>query len=226
MMIRGISRLVLAFAAFAGTSFGSVYWVDWMQQTGTGATGQIVVGANTINVTYTGEIQFIQTNGVGTNYWNPSSPYISATVPNAPPDPDIIALSQQSTKTLTFDQPIDGLVFAVVSLNGNGYSFNRDFSILSSGCGYWGCGALGKSTPSAGVYELDGVSGEPHGVIQFAGSTTTITWNSLTAENWNGFTIGVEGLAAAETPEPSTMYLAFGLLPLLGAAWRKRRLSH
>src|SRR5450631_866523 len=128
MMIRGISRLVFAFAAFAGTSFGSVYWVDWMQQTGTGATGQIVVGANTINVTYTGEIQFIQTNGVGTNYWNPSSPYISATVPNAPPDPDIIALSQQSTKTLTFDQPIDGLVFAVVSLNGNGYSFNRDFS--------------------------------------------------------------------------------------------------
>src|SRR4051794_3185387 len=188
-----VSGVMLALSAFAGTSNASVFWVDWMQQTGTGATGILTIGSNVVNVTYTGEIQFIQTNG-GTNYWNPSSPYLSSTVTNAPPDPDIIALSQQSRKTLTFDQPIAGLLFAVVSLNGNGYSFNRDFTVLSDGCGFWGCGTLSKSNPSAGVYELDG-NGEPHGVIQFSGSTTTISWDSLTAENWNGFTIGAEAVA-------------------------------
>src|SRR5262249_19820920 len=96
-----------------------VTWVDWTSGTAGAsgsASGVLNLGTSSVAVSYSGEIAFIQTNG-GTNYWNPSAPYMSATVPNAPPTPDIIALSMASSKTLTFSQPISNLLFAVVSLN-------------------------------------------------------------------------------------------------------------
>ncbi|MGA2498115.1 MAG: Ig-like domain-containing protein, partial [Tepidisphaeraceae bacterium] len=175
-----------------------VYWVDWTSGTAGSngsATGALNVNGDVVNVSYSGEIAFIQTNG-GTNYWIPSAPYISATVPNPPPTPDIIALSQATAKTLTFDRPITDPLFAVVSLNGNGYRFNRDFTILSQGAGYWGNGVLARKDDGNGFYELDGVSGEPHGVIQFQGTFSSVTWTSLSNEYWNGFTIGVTGVLA------------------------------
>jgi hypothetical protein len=189
-----VSIGLLAMASSLSAHGQTIFWTNWTSGVAGpagSAVGTIAIGPTNIAVNYTGEIQFIQTNG-GTNYWNPSSPYISATVANAPPDPDII------TKTLTFSQPVDSLLFAVVSLNGNGYRFNRDFDILSYGQGYWGNGTLTKQSLGGGIYELDG-SGEPHGVIQFKGAASSITWTSLTAENWNGFTIGTRGLV----PEPS-----------------------
>jgi MYXO-CTERM domain-containing protein len=192
-----------------------VNWVDWTSSSGTGAnqtaTGVLHLGSTDVTVTYTGEIFFAQTSG-GTDYWNPSSPYISPAVDNAPDwngSTDIIALNATQLRTLTFSQPVDNLFFAVVSLNGNGYIFDRDFNILSSGCGYWGCGTLTKSSPGPGQFELNGATGEPHGTIQFIGAYSTISWTSAAAETWNGFTIGTYGLA----PEPSSWGLA-----LIGAA--------
>ncbi len=147
-----------------------VIWTDWTGGTaGTNgaAVGSLTVGTTTVGVAYAGEIQSLQTSG-GTDYWNPSAPYISATVPNAPPTPDIIAISQASTKTITFSQPVTNPLFAVVSLNGNGYRFDRDFSILSFGQGFWGNGTLTRQVTSGGLFELDG-TGEPHGLIEFQG---------------------------------------------------------
>ncbi|MEQ9460458.1 MAG: PEP-CTERM sorting domain-containing protein [Phycisphaeraceae bacterium] len=174
-----------------------ISWVDWTSGTAGpngSAVGTLNVDGEIVDVTYTGEIQFIQTAG-GTNYWNPDA--YSTTTPvidNPPPASDIIALSRATSKTLTFSRPIANPIFSVVSLNGNGYSFDRDFDILGFGRGFWGNGTLTKTNPAPGVYQLNG-SGEPHGSIQFTGAFTTVSWTSLSNENWNGFTIGVTGVA-------------------------------
>lgn len=221
--------LTLAALAAFGTiplTAAPVTWVDWISGTpgSTGsATGILHLGAVDVTVNYSGEIAFIQTSG-GTNYWtepNPSlPPYTSALVDNAPPASDIIALQLATVKTLTFSQPINNLFFAVVSLNGNGYRFDQDFNIVSDGCGYWGCGSLVKDTSVPGQYDLDAgtdLGSEPHGVIQFTGAVSSISWSSLTNENWNGFTVGTYGLASS-VPEPGTigfLAMGFGLLPFL-----------
>jgi hypothetical protein len=223
---RGLLSSILAASALlvgAVTAEAQVVWTNWTAGTAGAAgsaVGTLTIGAEVVNVTYTGEIEFIIT-GAGTNYWNPSAPYISGTVPNAPPASDIIALSRATAKTITFSRPIAGLLFAVVSLNGNGYRFNQDFQVLSFGNGYWGNGTLTRVNNGDGTYQLNG-SGEPHGVIEFTGAFSSVTWTSLTAENWNGFTIGVRSLA--EVPEPSSVaMLAAGAGVLGWMRLRKRR---
>ncbi|MFL6446847.1 MAG: PEP-CTERM sorting domain-containing protein [Bryobacteraceae bacterium] len=225
-----------AVCALTHVSAAPVTWVDWTSGTaGANSTagGSLTVNGTTVNVSYSGQIAFVQTNG-GVNYWNPSVPYMSSLVNNAPPTSDIIANSTASVKTLTFSQPVDNLFFAVVSLNGNGYRFSQDFDIVSTGCGYFGCGGLTK-VASGGTYDLNSTGGEPHGVIRFTGAVSTITWTSLTNEYWNGFTLGTYGLAQQEpvpgqdpgptpVPEPSSVALAeTALLGMTGAYRLKRR---
>lgn len=164
-------------------------------------------------------------NGMFGSTRNPArSPYTSAKVGNIPDgggaasdQADIIELRYQGTNTLEFSdagtgQPIAvaSPVFAYVSLNGNGYGFNQDFDILSFGdginrdAGYWGAGSSKKVTAvvgSATQYQLlqdtNPLGGnEPHGALQFRGAFSTVTWQSLSNEAWNGFTIGVVQLAA------------------------------
>lgn len=239
-----MKRLNICAFVLAGVlplSAAPVIWVDWTSGTvgaNGSATGVLSLGAETVNVNYTGEVAFIQTT-VGTNYWiepNPSLKPFTATagtptgVDNAPPAPDIIALSQTGSKTLTFSQPIDNLFFAIVSLNGNGYQFDGDFDVVSWGQGYWGCGALVKVEVAGPAYQANagGVCGpEPHGIIRFTGAVSSITWTSLTNEYWNGFTVGTYGLADpppnGEIPEPGTWSLLLAGTALLGLShWRKR----
>ena len=60
-------------------------------------------------------------------------------------------------------------------------------------------------------------SGEPHGVIQFAGTLSSLNWNVAVPEKWNGFTVGFSDVKPASVPGP---------LGVLGAAsafgWSRR----
>lgn len=208
------------------------FWVDWLERvttaTGVRILGQIDSAGTPVSVVYENPlgISFLQTNG-GTDYWTTNSPagrvrdasvspYTSDQVSNIPTGSDIIALNRKGTNRLSFyDANGDPLrlanpVFSYVSLNGNGYGFDQDFTILSFGdpsdgnsCGFWGCGTSFKREVD-GQYQLLG-TGEPHGTLMFNGAFDTLTWESLSAENWNGFTFGIQGTAEqvfVPKPEP------------------------
>jgi hypothetical protein len=208
-----------------------IAWTDWTSGAAGlsgSASGTLDIGGTIVDVNYSGEIEFSQTAG-GINYWNPATPYISASVDNAPPGSDIIALSKMGSKTLTFSHSIDNLFFAVVSLNRNGYQFNRDFEIISSDCGYWGCGNFTKVDMGNGNFQLISTGGmsvrtetEPHGVIRFAGGVSELTWTTLRNERWNGFTVG--GTGSIGSPEPASfvlMLIGLGLVPVVSRRLRR-----
>lgn len=225
-----LTTTLLASAGLAAAA--PVYWTDWQTSdpnaVGFEGSGTITTGTSTVGVTYTNRqgVGFYDT-GAGFDYWAYGTPYTSAAVDNRPTGSDQIALSRAGPQTLQFSQAIANPVFAFISLNGNGYGFDRDFDILSVGCGYWGCGNVTKNVidHGGGVFEYQLIgTGEPHGAIRFKGSFDTVTWNSLTDEYWNGFTVGVQGTAVEVfgLPEPTGLALA-GLALAVAAGVRRRR---
>jgi len=235
-----LTTLALA-SASSGANAALIHWTDWSGgdlDAGAGfqAQGTITTPTSTVTVTYTNPngIAFYQPSG-GYDYYTggtaPTSPYTSAAVDNRPTGTDIIALQYAGTQSLQFSQTIANPVFAFVSLNGNGYAFDQDFDILSFGdssdgnaCGYWGCGTSYKNVVDLGggnfEYRLLG-TGEPHGTLRFLGAFDTVSWRSMSNENWNGFTVGVQGTAQEvlnATPEPASLALfGIGLLGMLGS---------
>ena len=225
--IRRLSTVLAASALLSAAAHAApVNWADWTSGTA-GASGSAIgsfsTGAGTVDISYKGEVAFIET-GTGTNYFThgATSPYKSALVDNDPTASEMIALSLATSKTLTFSTAVDNLFFAVVSLNGNGYRFDSDFEIVSFGAGYWGNGTLTKVALGGGQFQLNG-SGEPHGVIRFTGAVSSITWTSLTNEFWNGFTVGTYGIAPPAVPEPETYALMLLGLLGIGVVARRRR---
>ncbi|MCA9549332.1 MAG: choice-of-anchor D domain-containing protein [Myxococcales bacterium] len=211
--MRRVAAFLVASLSAGAAGADPVAWVDWQSADSLSVYGIALVDGATVAVTYTGERGFVQTS-CGTDYWTApgaTNPYISPTVDNPPnldQDParrcDIIALNLATQKSMTFSEQVTNPLFAVVSLNGNGYRFDRDFDILSFARGYWGDGTLTKritTNPDGSVtYDLIG-TGEPHGVIQFIGTFSSVTWDSLTNEYWNGFSVAVENLAVNVPPE-------------------------
>ena len=206
--------------AGAGTASGTIT----LQDSSTISVGFSVTQANGSP----GSFLFAQTNG-GTNYWSPTTPYISAQVDNAPPTPDIIALiggSSTTTYKITLSEAVKDPIMDIVSLGAPGttitYDFDRPFTIVSQGAGYWGGGPTSLQALAGDV--LQGAEG--HGTIQFIGTFDTFSWTAPSSENWHGFQFGIrtaERLDPTPTvPEPASLLLVGIAIAGLAASRRKR----
>lgn len=198
--------LGLALNARAVTNVGWASWTDATPGATNGSvTGTMQFGTTTVNMSYTGELDFAET-GSGTDYvtsW--PATYTSATVPNGPPAAELVALTGGDTTvdTITYSTPVLNPLMAFVSLGAPGttvtYHFNEPFTVLSSGTGYWG-----STDPVTPLTQLPGneMSGqESDGVIQFDGNFTSISWTIPgTGEYWDGYTFGAQALSAPGVP--------------------------
>lgn len=216
LIATALAAALAAPAAFAAPA----YWTDWTSEmsTASGVAGSITSGANTVGVTFTGLYSFAQLSG-GTFYWTNPAIYTSATVDNAPATVDLIGLNRGGSKTITFSQSVHNPLIALVSWNGNVVDFGAPITVLSEGCGYWGCGT---ALLNAGGTGFTG-AGEMHGVIELIGDFTSITFTD-TSENWHGFTVGIQGLTDPGTgvPEPTSLALIGGALAALALVRAKR----
>ncbi len=225
-MLNSLSR-VLAFAVVAAAGSPSyaatVDWANWTSSGTQTVTGNAIAASSTVGVTFSGDYAFAQLNNTGINYWQPSTPYLSAAVSNAPATSDIIGLSNAGTFTITFSTPVVNPLIGLVSWNGADVTFGGgtdhqtyDIQYLSSGCGYWGCGSYGSPTATS----FTGV-GELHGVIELQGTYSSITFSDSVPEYWHGLTVGFESIAST-VPEPGNPALMLAGLGALGLALRRR----
>ena len=202
------SKVLLALAIVslaAPTHAVSISWVDWTSATlgaAGSASGLLSPWNGPISVGYSGDVTFAQL-GSGINYWTEGSPapYTGNTyVDNAPIATEMVALSLSGTNTVTFSTPISGLVMAIVSQGQPSvpvtYDFDAAFSVLSEGKGYWGDGSY---TLGAGDQLI---GSEFHGVIQYAGPVSSLSWTVNPNEYWHGITFGT-----AAIPEPGSIVL-------------------
>lgn len=209
--------VILFLVSVSAAQADIVSWTNWTSETASapGVLGTLNVGSSTVGVSFSGAYSFAQINGGGTNYWVPSTPYISYTVSNAPATPDIIALNDGGTKTITFSQPVHDPLLALVSWNGNIVDFGVPIKILSYGGGYWGNGTPFLNATGTGFYG----DGDVNGVIELPGTYSSISFTDV-SENWHGLTVGVN---PSTVPEPFTMLLlGSGLVGLAGVRKYKK----
>jgi hypothetical protein len=230
--------LALGLAAASSSALAvPYYYVDWTSANVAGGTASGVItlpDASTVNVGFSatfpggaaGNLYGAQTSGGGINYWVPNTPYLSAQVDNAPPGTDIVQLSggDAQTYTVTLSKPIKDPIMAILSLGQTGvptsYEFNSPFSIISQGVGYWGGSGTGLTSLPGDVL----LGREGHGMIQFLGTFSTLSWTVPTPEAWHGFTFGIrttQDLEPGQVPEPASLAL-FGIA-LLGCVWASKR---
>jgi hypothetical protein len=228
-MVRTARTLVILLLLTSPASADPVFWTEWKTAAAGTMTGVITLGdSSTVDVTYTGDHYFGTSTLAGEfDYWSagPDSTYESSVVDNRPPANGLVAIGKNTeSHTVTFSRPISDVIMPWMSVNGPGIQFENAFSVLSSGCGYWGCGTL---TDAGGNLMRTAGGAEGHGVIQLPGAFTSLTFHSEGTEGWRGFTFGVLGPARPPigVPEPSTFALfAQGTLAALGiAGWRRRQ---
>jgi len=209
--IRILCAVVMFLFLVQPVSAGVIDWTVWTGGTigypnGT-ASGHTAV--QNIGISYTGEVQgaLVASNPYGYFSSYPTT-YPAA---YAPPDDSLIIQIVIGTlpgapqlNTITFSNPVDNPLMAIVSMGAPGlpvyyYFPNQDFTVLSSGPGWW---AGPEVLVRDAAYLLKGEEG--NGLIQFTGTgITSISWYSSPSENWHAFTIGVP----FGVPEPASLLL-------------------
>jgi hypothetical protein len=192
--------LALGLAAAQPAVAENIAWTDWTSATvgnpGVAAGTITPAGSGAIAVSYSGNLSFAQLATPCTDYWTEGEPkpYTgNAVVDNRPPQCELIATDLAGAKTITFNPPALNPILAILSMGRPdlpvSYAFDKAFTVLGSGKGYWNV-----QTGQAGSYEVVGntlIGRELHGVIQFQGLITSITWNSSPNEYWHGITVGL-----------------------------------
>ena len=223
MKLNPCSAVALVACAFAVSGLASAVplaWADWTAADATSASGTI----GGIGVTFTGNLNPPAQVAGGENYWAASPEiFVAPGLDNAPPDADIIRLNGgpgTGVQTITFDAPVTNPVMAILSLGQAAwlitYVFDAEFDVLNFGPGYWG--GPGTLTELPGNV-LEGAEG--HGLIQFIGTFTSISFTIPDWEDWHGFQIGVPEIA--RVPEPGTLALLALAVATLAASGRRRR---
>jgi hypothetical protein len=206
----------------------TISWVDWTSAVngsntsnwlGT-ASGEMNTSNGLVGVEYAGHIWSAQTEP--NSYWwteGTPAPYTgNSVIDNAPETSDIIRLQYSgSTNTITFSQAVYMPVMALVSVGQTGlpvsYDFDRSFTLLSEGAGFYGDGTWSQTGNSL-------VGEEAHGAIQFDGWVSSITWSNDANELWHGFTVGATQLEPVPVPAAAWLF-GSGLIGLIGIARRR-----
>lgn len=211
---KALAALALGAAVFAASAAHAVTvnWGTWDSQPDASTALGTVDG---VGMTFTGAIAFTQINNVGTDYWVDNG-YTQGVV-NRPTGVDIVALGAADTHTISFSQTVQNVFIAFTSWNGNTVAFDTPFSVISQGCGYWGCGSFNVTPNNQGFFG----NGEVHGVLEFAGPINSISFTD-TSEFWHGLTVGVSGLAGG-VPEPAVWTMMIVGLGAAGAMLRRAR---
>lgn len=218
------SAALLSIAMCLGGSVATASVVDWANwTTGTdnfpsSATVGVLPSTNT-SIYYNGSAIFRQT-GAGTDYWNPTTPYVSTQVSNAPPAAYSVGVTDfASSHTVGMATPSNGLVMALTGLGSAStateWVFDTPFTILSSGPGYFG--GAGTLTQLPGNV-LRGNEGS--GVILFSGAVSVVSWTIVNGEQpyWQNDSATVMTIGVIPSPGAAAVLGLGGLL-----AARRRR---
>jgi hypothetical protein len=189
------------------------------------ASGSLVIGASTITVSYSGDVNgATQVGAGGTNFYSPASIYSGGVVGNGPTNNSMIALGQQGTftNTITFSSAVVNPILDIVSLGSSGAPVSYVFSsgspvIVNQGVGYWGGTATSLSVSGN---TLTGAEGS--GVIEFVGTFTSLSFTVTGGEVWNGITVGSQ-VPASPVPEPSSLLMGLGALAVAVPFIRRRK---
>lgn len=201
-----VTRLAAAVAlAFSGplaapAHAAFVSWIDWTAKSPTTVLGTIFQGNEAVQVTFTGLYTAAFTETLPEPYWGPASTYRSATVPNAPPNSDIVFIpGGPGPLKLSFSQALVSPIFAIASLGlkSNDGSinlqgsmvFDRPFEVLSNGPNYYANGLFSNFGGSGNT--LTGV--ESSGTVRLDGGGTEIVWTSPQREESGGVLVGTYG---------------------------------
>jgi hypothetical protein len=236
--MRSVARLCrifvgVPFLAAAGLCPAApIEWTDWTAATTTSAAGTLALDSGDVAVTFTGALNPAAQTAGGSSFWatNPAIYTAPDAVDNAPPATDIIRITggtAAGTQVLSFSEPVVDPVMAILSLGQPGlvvtYDFiDAPFDVLNSGTGFFGGSPAGSLFEDPGDV-LRGIEG--HGIIQFSGTFSSISWTVPTDEFWHGFQVGVPsgdvGPPPPGVPEPGGIPL---IVAALAGVWIARRL--